>query len=110
MSNHKEGGKPQKDKKEHYICNFVILPVGVALAVAFWAEYVWGVFCCCFKEPTPEERRQTNLAAALRRMCAPKKNGRLNVPEWVHQEFMKGGTARQSLLKQFLDCDGHKAS
>ncbi|CAE7295971.1 unnamed protein product, partial [Symbiodinium sp. KB8] len=46
-------------------------------------------------EMTPEQRKELNQAASLRRMCEMKKNGRLNVPEWVHQEFMKGGTARQ---------------
>ncbi|CAE7853363.1 unnamed protein product [Symbiodinium microadriaticum] len=60
------------------------------------------------KEMTPEQRKELNQAASLRRMCEMKKNGRLNVPEWVHQEFMKGGTARQVLLKHFLACDGDK--
>ena len=90
--------------------SIIVFPL-VWVALAHWTDrIVWDVYCCHFKEMTPEQRKELNQAASLRRMCEMKKNGRLNVPEWVHQEFMKGGTARQVLLKHFLACDGDKAS
>ena len=46
------------------------------------------------------------LKAKLRRLCEPKKNGRLQVPQWLHDEWKKGDHLR--LAREFESCNFDK--
>ena len=49
------------------------------------------------------------MDAKLRRMNQPKgKTGAIEVPDWVHQEWLKGGAARKVLVQSMIECKGDK--
>jgi hypothetical protein len=47
------------------------------------------------------------LKAKLRRLCEPKKGGRLQVPQWLHDEWKAGD--HLALAKQYQTCGFDKA-
>ena len=61
------------------------------------------------QELTENEKFLKKMDAKLRRLCQYKRGGRLDVPEWVYQEWRKGGGARKVLLKDLVEADGDKA-
>ena len=47
-------------------------------------------------------KEENALKAKLRRMCEKKKGGKLNVPEWLHKEWLNGD--HLTMAKQFESC------
>ena len=62
---------------------------------------IWNPWCFC---PNKEENA---LKAKLRRLCEPKKGGRLQVPQWLHDEWRNGD--HLVLAKQYAACGFDKA-
>lgn len=46
------------------------------------------------------------VKAKLRRLCEPKKNGRLQVPQWLHDEWKKGN--HMKMAREFESCNFNK--
>ena len=53
--------------------------------------------------PTKEENA---LKAKLRRLCEIKKNGQLQVPKWLHEQWKNGD--HMAMAKQFQECNFEK--
>ena len=47
------------------------------------------------------------LKAKLRRLCEPKKNGKLQIPAWLHEEWKTGD--HLTLARQYQACNFDKA-
>ena len=55
-----------------------------------------------------EQRARTNAEQVLRRMCQPKKSGRLEVSSEVQKVWQNCGAGRKQLVDALLACNGDK--
>ena len=55
-----------------------------------------------------ESKEDNALKAKLRRLCEEKKGGKLNVPQWLHDEWKNGD--HLLLARQFQACNFDKAA
>ena len=53
-------------------------------------------------------KEENALKAKLRRLCEMKKDGRCNVPQWLHDEWKNGDHAE--LARQYAKCGFDKAN
>ena len=51
-----------------------------------------------------QELTETAAYHKLRRLCLKGKNGKLKVPESVHEDYVKGGPARDALMDELQRC------
>ena len=54
-----------------------------------------------------ENKEDNALKAKLRRLCEAKKNGKLQVPQWLHDEWRNGD--HMQLARQHQACNFDKA-
>ena len=55
-----------------------------------------------------QSQEENAIKAKLRRLCEAKKNGKLQVPEWMHNEWRNGDHLR--LAREFQACGFNKAT
>ena len=57
--------------------------------------------------PVQKNKEDNALKAKLRRLCEPKKNGKLQIPAWLHEEWKTGD--HLTLARQYQACNFDKA-
>ena len=77
-------------------------------ACAFQGHCLCHVICTRVAQLSKE--KLAALDACLRRVCKPKKNGRLDVPKDVAEKWKMSGAHRRSLMKVLIECKGNRAA
>ena len=78
------------------------------MTIWLWTPHLPYISLHFLNPVTPSNNQEENaLKQKLRRLCEPKKGGRLQVPEWLHDEWRHGD--HLALARQYQACNFNKA-
>ena len=70
-------------------------------------QWLWHLIATPYRQ-TKDSKTKNAIKAKLRRLCEKKANGRLNVPEWLHNQWKNGD--HLSMALKFKDANFDKES